>query len=98
MPARFEFPAVALDDGLKISLKRIREPKIRGSQLNSFSVFNQLTDLTKGLKIAVVENRDAVADILNVVEAMAAHQDRLALRTQVENQFLHPDRAQGIQT
>ena len=38
----------------------------------------------------MVEDGDAVADVLHVVQAVAAHDDRLALLAQLEDQVLHP--------
>ena len=47
------------------------------------------------LQVAVVEDGDAVADVLHVVEPVAAHEDRLALLPQVEDQVLHPPRCRA---
>ncbi len=44
-----------------------------------------------------MKDRDAVADILDIVEPVAAHQYGLALFPQTEDQVFHPPRAQRVQ-
>ena len=49
------------------------------------------------LQFALVEDGDAVAHVLHVFQAMAAHDDRLAQRAQIADEVLHPARAQRIE-
>ena len=53
--------------------------------------------LAELLQLALVEDGDAVADVLHVLQAVAAHEDRLALLAQLDDQVLHPARAERVE-
>ena len=60
-------------------------------------VLDKRRDLAEGLEVAVVKNGDAIADILHVFQPVRAHQHRLALLAEIEDEVLHPARAEGVE-
>src|SRR5262249_5649957 len=50
------------------------------------------------LQLAVIKDGDAIADVLNIIQAMAAHDDRRAVAPQPQDQVLHPARPQRVET
>ncbi len=69
----------------------------RRLHLHPIGNLQQFIDLAQLLQLAIVEDRNPIADVLYVVQAMAAHDYRLAFFPQVQNQVLHPAGSQRIQ-
>ena len=63
--------------------------ELRSHQLGPSLLGQQVLDSTQLLQFTLVEDRDAVADVLYVGQQVAAHHDRLALSTQLQDQVLH---------
>ena len=57
----------------------------------------QVGDLAELLQLAVVQDRDPVADVLHVGQQVAAQDDRLALVAQLADQVLHLGRADRVE-
>ena len=49
----------------------------------------QRVDAAQFLQLALVQNRDPIADVLHVGQQVAAHHDRLALVLELQDQVLH---------
>src|SRR5258708_14870516 len=90
--------AVFTEDFIKIAAQFIGGLDILGPQFDTARILNQRADLAKLLELALVENGNAVADVLDVVEPVAAHDDRLALVAQAYDKVLHPTGAERIKT
>ena len=61
-------------------------------------ILSKLSTRPKFLQFALMQNRDSVANVLHVGQQMAAHQNRLPFRLQLQNQIFHLARADGVQT
>src|SRR5262249_20921557 len=70
-----ELAAVAAEDFFEVALEGVGEHQAAGPQLDAVGVLEEGLDLAVGLELAVVEDGDAVADVLDVLEAVAAHDD-----------------------
>src|SRR5262245_2379024 len=97
MPERLQLSTMLLDDVGQVRLERVGQTQVRRANLDAHRVFDQLVDVAKLLEVAVVEDRNAIADVLNVVETVRAHQHRLALIAKLTNQALHPDGSHRVE-
>jgi hypothetical protein len=66
-------------------------------QLNHLFHFEEPVDRAQFLQFTIEQNGNAITNILYVFQAVAAHQDRLALIPQFEDEVLHPLGADGIE-
>ena len=77
--------------------RELAELKAAAAHFDAVHVLEQRFDLAVGLQIAFAEDGDAVANVLHVFKAVAAHDDRLALGAQVKDKILHPTGAERIE-
>ncbi len=68
-----------------------------GADLGHVADLQQAVDPAQLLQLALVQDGDPVADVLHVGQQVAAHEDRLALVAQLEDQVLHLARADRVQ-
>src|SRR5262249_50005876 len=73
----FRLAAVAFDDRSNLLLGFLAE--VAGPNLRDLLHRQQLIDTAKFLELALVQDRNPVANVLNVRQQVAAHQDRFAL-------------------
>src|SRR4051795_9937645 len=67
------------------------------ANLRDIGLREQAIDAAELFQLALVQNRDAVANVLHVREQMAAHDDRFALIAQAEDHVLHFARADRVE-
>src|SRR5579884_934404 len=98
MADRVQLAAMLSQQFFQIVPQTFAQFQVAGPQLNAAMILQQRLYLAIGLQFTLVENGDAVAHVLHVFQAMAAHDDRLAQRFQVADEILHPACAQRIKT
>ena len=69
----------------------------RGADVGLVADLQQAVDPAQLLQLALVEDGDPVADVLHVGQQVAAHDDRLALLLQVQDQVFHVPGADRVQ-
>src|SRR5262249_7506521 len=97
MADRLHRPAVFLQYLFEAALQAIAQLHALRPQLEPRRVLKQRIDAAVLLKLAVVQNGNAVANVLHIIKAVAAHEYGFALLAQVDDEVLHPARAQRVQ-
>src|SRR5262245_5937873 len=92
-----DLAAVPSQRFFQVLLERVVELHAAGLQFQPLHVFEQALDAAEFLQFTFVQNCHTVADILHILQAVAAHDDRLALVAQADDQVLHPARAERVE-
>src|SRR5688572_17853502 len=72
--------------------------QLRRHDLSLVAALQEVLHISDDLQLSAVQNRDAVADVLDVGEQVAAHDDRLAVGLQLQDEVLHVASTERIET
>src|SRR5262249_26885078 len=97
MAQAFQAAAMPSQDFFKVAAEIIGQFHAAGTQLQSFGILEQVLHVAQFLEFAVVQNGNPVADVLDIVQPVAAQQHGFAFAAQVQDQVLHPAGAQWVQ-